>query len=513
MPGIGTFSRTLIVGLWMLAGARSEAYTGSQGLPPVASQARLAWQFAYDDAGTIKELIDPGGRRTRLHYEHDDEHRLFRLTKEFPGGAKVMLEFDRFGRRTAMTDAAGTVRYEYDGFHRLTGVHREGSRALAYTYDTLNRLTSVSLDSQTITRYSYDFLGRLAQTDTPVGNISYDYQSTHRTIIRTLPNGIRTFREFRPDGRLDSITHVAKDDHVLARFTYAYRPDDLVREIKEWFPEGERIEKCEYDTAHRLVSFTDSEKGQYRYRYDKLGHLIAFSAPGQNGIESAFDWAGRLVRYNGEKSVYDSVGNIAGYTRERGKVGFTYTPEQALETAQTHQTTVRYAYDGDGGLISRRLGSAATEFIPDPLSDAWRPLFATHANGEHELYIWDGAFPLATIYGGEVRFFLHDFLGSVRLVADRDGRIIQRFDYTPFGTPLSLANHLAAGAGLHSAFAGWFLDPIPALYLTGDGAYDPKLGRRLQHPLLNQAAISPSLGGTLGEGEMRGKHHLLRKDN
>lgn len=514
MPRIETFSRALIVGLWLLtAGACSEAYTDSQGLPHVASQTRLAWQFVYDDGGRFKELTDPGGRRTRIHYEHDDEHRLLRLTKEFPSGAKGTFDFDRFGRRTAMTDGAGTVRYEYDGFHRLTGVRREGSRAIVYTYDTLNRLNSVSLDTQTITRYSYDFLGRLARMDTPVGNISYEYQSAQRMIIRTLPNGIRSFREFRPDGRLDSITHVAKDDHILAKLTYAYRPDDLIQEIEEWFPEGEKIQKYEYDTAYRLVRFTDSQKGQFRYRYDNLGYLIGFSAPGQDGIESAFDWAGRLVRYNGENSVYDIVGNIAGYTREQGKVGFTYTPEQALETVQTDQTTVRYGYDGDGRLISRSLGLAKTEFIPDPLSDVWRPLFATHANGGHELYIWDGAVPIATITGGEARFFLHDYLDSVRLVADRDGRIIQRSDYTPFGAPLSPANHSAAGGGLHPAFAGWFLDPTPALYLTGEGAYDPRLGRRLQHALPTQAAISPSLGGTLSEGEIRAKPHPFRNDN
>ena len=52
---------------------------------------------------------------------------------------------DQFGRRTGMTDAAGTVRYAYDRVGRLATVSREGQPAVVYGYDTLNRLTGIRI--------------------------------------------------------------------------------------------------------------------------------------------------------------------------------------------------------------------------------------------------------------------------------------------------------------------------------------------------------------------------------
>ena len=68
---------------------------------------------------------------------------------------------------------------------------------------------------------------------------------------------------------------------------------------------------------------------------------------------------------------------------------------------------------------------------------------------------------LGAIEGGEARFFLHDHLGSVRAVADMAGKVIERRDYDPFGTPAR-----ADRGGLAPGFAGLFQDADAGLYLS-----------------------------------------------
>jgi YD repeat-containing protein len=158
--------------------------------------------------------------------------------KELPDACKVTYKYDKFGRCVSMTDTGGTVRYKYDGFSRLIEVQRDGQPGISYTYDTMDRLKSVGVGKELTTSYSYDFLGRQAKIDTPAGSISYEYQTGQGLVVRTLSNRIRTIWEYRPDGSLQSISHAAKDNRLLAQFTYSYRPDGPINASKEWDPRG-----------------------------------------------------------------------------------------------------------------------------------------------------------------------------------------------------------------------------------------------------------------------------------
>lgn len=277
----------------------------------------LKWHFNYDEAGRLTKLVDPAGKETKIHYKLDEHGRIQRLTKELSDTSQVTLEFDRFGRRVSMTDAAGTVRYDYDGFGHLTAVRRDGAPSLSYTYDTMDRLMSVDVGGGLTTKYSYDFLGRLAKIDTPAGSIIYEYQTGQGKTVRTLPKGIRTIWEYQPDNSPQSISHAAADDHILAQFTYSYRPDGLISSVKEWSPQGEKLLSYAYDTSQRLTTVTDSEKGTVTYRYDQVGNRTETTTSGEQGISATYDWAGRMLRYNGQDTVYDAAGNLTRYAENR----------------------------------------------------------------------------------------------------------------------------------------------------------------------------------------------------
>lgn len=438
----------------------------------------LQWHFGYDPAGRPTRIVDPAGRATTIHYALDDHQRVRRLVQTWPDATTVAIEFDALGRRLRMTDALGTVRYAWDGFGRLAAVHRDGAPALTYTWDTLDRLQSITVGDGLATAYSYDFVGRLAHMDTPAGRIAYAYQTGQGRIIRTLPNGIRTVWDLRPDGSLHAIAHVAADNRLLAQFTYAYRPDGLIRGIKEWAPAGERAVTYTYDTAQRLVAVADAQGTAITYRYDSMGNLLETSPPGGQAAASPadYDWAGRLVRHHDQAVTHDAAGKLTAYVGPQGSHTFAYTDAQLLQRASTPRGTVAYQYDGYGALVTRTAGTETTSFLPDPLADIWRPLLAEHSGGKRTLYVWEDRTPLAMVVDGEPHFYLHDHLGSVRAVTDRSGKVVQRFAYTPFGIPQSAA----LPGTLQPGFAGLFYDPISTVYLARLRAYDPALGRFLQ---------------------------------
>jgi YD repeat-containing protein len=236
-----------------------------------------------------------------------------------------------------------------------------------------------------------------------------------------------------------------------------------------------------YDTAQRLVTVGDSQHGEFRYAYDQLGNRTASTVPGQQTMESAFDWAGRMTRHAGQASASDAAGNITAYTAAQGTLSFTYTPAHTLEAMHTDQgRAVAYRWDGDGQLIARHSGATQTMFVPDALSaGAWHPLGAVHADGTREIYVWEEGVPLAVVTHSKAEFFLYDHQ-SVRLVTDQRGAVVQRYDYTPLGALHNTRGQESAEDTMRPAFAGWFLDPSVSLYLTREGAYDPRLGRLLQ---------------------------------
>ncbi len=259
----------------------------------------LAWHFTYDDDGRATKTVLPGGMTTRITYEPGENGNPRRVVKRLPGGSEVVFEFDRFGRRTSMKDAAGVVRYEYDGFNRLTKVERNGHQPLHYSYDTLGRIKKLDLGSSRHVEYVYDFLGRVSRIETPAGAISYDYQLGAGRVIRTLPNGVRLISESHPDGRLAALIHVDSSGRVLMQLTYSYRADGLIESVKEFAGGRERQVNYGYDIVQRLSSVEDSRGSSASFRYDKLGNVTEVISSGPNRIASTYDWAGRLLTHEG----------------------------------------------------------------------------------------------------------------------------------------------------------------------------------------------------------------------
>lgn len=454
---------------------------------------KLEWQFAYDNKDRLIRSIDPAGRGTNLVYDYHDNGRLRSLMKKYPSGGDARYEFDRFGRMTSMQDSTGKTQYSYDGYDRLTKVQHSGMPEIGFEYDTSARITKIQVGDKLSVGYEFDFLGRLAAVKTPAGNIQYKYWPAQGTMERVLPNGVWTRYEYQPDGKLKTITHVGKDNLILAKFEYSYRPDGLVSSVEETCQEGRKRTSYEYDKVCRLVQANVGDKS-FKYDYDKIGNLVSYSSPDRTASGS-YDWAGRILRYGEEEFTHDAAGNLTERRATSGSaVKYSYNDENQLTSVKTPDSTVQYRYDGEGNLVEQIADGKVTRFISMPFAQAWQPIVAIEPNGRLRLFIW-GENLLGSVVDGAATFYLADRIGSICLETDGGANISGQPAYAVFGNPVAPGKE-----GIKPGFGSLFFDSSSGLYLTRGRGYDPVLGRFLQRDpdlfrsfVLTQNDLSPYL--------------------
>jgi RHS repeat-associated protein len=452
------------------------------------SAPRYRWQATYDDQGRTTSVTAPGGNTTRFEYVLDDQQRIRRIVKRIPGEANVTFEFDRFGRRTGMTDSNGTTFYGYDSYQHLISVRRDGHPALSYEYDAADRIRSIAVDAWRIT-YEYDFLGRIARIGTPAGNIVYEYQAASGKVLRHLPNGITTITENSPDGRLASISHVSPSQHILLQLTYSYRPDGLIRSIRKLSEAGESTVDYEYDATGRLMSVS-TPNDILKFVHDQFGNVAEVRRGGAMIAKNLHDWSGRIVEHNGVEVSADGAGNLTRFKVGNAERIYSFDKVNRISAASSGSATIRYGYDGDGNIVSRVGPKETMHFAADPLSNAWRPL-AVNMAGVETYYLWDESGPLLEMGPSGSHFYLHNHLGSVVGVVDANGSVKLR-DYDIFGMP-----HEDSAQPLEAGFAGLIYDAEAQVYLTRNRAYAPLLSRFLQReparvvPFGDQKELAP----------------------
>ena len=443
---------------------------------------KVGWSFEYDKSGHITKITDTAGRTIRLEYAFDRANRLRRLVRT-TADAVITTEYDEDERPIRMTDAAGTVSYGYDERGRLNRVQRQQSPPVIYAYDTLDRITSIHVGEFYETEYKYDFLGRLESIKTPAGTVQYEYLTGQGELIRTLPNGIRTIWEYDPGGQLKRLTHIDARNVVLAEYTYRYRSDRLIEAILERTSGGEILKTYEYDQMGRLIRAT-GRSGAQVYQYDEAGNRLKVVDEGKSSESYTYDWAGRLMALDGRATEHDSAGDITSVTINGTTLTYRHNQDSQLDDVDNGK--VVYSYDGNRRLIVRKAGNVTTTFIPDSRASNWHPLVIDAAQ-HRTLMFWQDDTPLISIQGTNPEYFLEDHLGSVRLIANSDGRVTRQIDYDPFG--------VGEGSGdaeeLAPRFAGMFWDPAAKIHLTAARAYSSHLGRFLQIDPSHQVPFAP----------------------
>lgn len=459
---------SLVMGVLVANGVQAEP-------PSSGGVSGLTWEWSYGDNGEITEIRGPGDVITRVIHGHIEENggEVQATTLEF-SDEKLVYTQDRLGRLVSAKGPDGTVVFSYDAAGSPVEVRSSDMPTLQYSYDVQGRLIKTRIGDMADIGYRYDYLGRPSAIVTPVGDITYSYHRSENLVLRRLPNGIQSVWKYDDEGKLTTLTHIDADNYIIAKYAYSYRPDNLIKTVKEMTRrKGERTCQYEYDLMQRLSS-VKCGKHSYYYQYDLLGNLAESGANDAQTLHFTNTPAGGVESDSRGASEYDRRGHIRKLPHHPTPIDYEFNDSGMLVAAR--DGSLQYSYNALGLLKERSVKGKRTSYLPDPFADAWHPLWRRNSDGTEAVIVWDGAVPLVEMRGKDVHYRLEDHLGSVRIEADGRGKITAWRNYSPYGVP----EDTETNGDLMQAFAGHPWDSIAKVYLTKARAYDPVTARFLQ---------------------------------
>ena len=360
-------------------------------------------------------------------------------------------------------------------------VHRKGTETvredLTYTYDDSERLLEVrhSLNGGTpilLARNTYDELGRLSGTERGSNDA---LSSTYSYNVRSWLTGI--------DGSLfkETLHYNELRSDRLGTDRRRFGGDVSSMEWRSGAGTGTRSYDFAYDGLGRLVSADYGEYGDHvvgygtSYSYDNMGNLLSLSREGDmtSSLKGIVD--NLSMTYDGNRLA--SVSDSAPAPSVTGSADFRDGASMAVE----------YTYDRNGNMTSdlnRRISSVSynrqnrparikhsggTEtftYLPDgtkrertALGKDWS-LSRTEYRGNLvcaddslKYILFDGGLIAMDGASPEYLFFLRDHLGSVRVVARPDGKVVQVNHYYPYGMAFA-GGGMSGNAGAHPVEGG-----------------------------------------------------------
>ena len=211
---------------------------------------------------------------------------------------------------------------------------------------------------------------------------------------------------------------------------------------------GERIKVEEldstveytYDELYRLTSETITEGKKvttYTYAYDSVSNRTLKTV---NGDETVYTYnsLNQLISENDTTYEYDNAGNLVRVIGSGKSALYEYNSENKLvkATVQQGNTVVveEYTYDYEGNRTSKATTTSGgnVEYI-QYLNDNSSLTNVIVEIGSENVYYTVGADLISQEVDGEVYVYLYDGHGTVRALADEDGKVTDTYSYDAFG--------------------------------------------------------------------------------
>lgn len=481
--------------------------------------------YKYDALNRLTNLTLPGEvqvnityeitENERENYDYPPKYKVYvwppRPTLPTPPRLSVMdKEFDALGRLTKetwifvddnTTSQDFVITYEYDEMGNVIKMVDQQGYETTYMYDALNRLETLTDPDNDITSYVYDEAGRLIKT--------------------TYPTGTKIYQEYNKANLLTNIENVKSTKQIISSFAYTYNFNANRISVTE--ADGSTI-YYGYDGENRLTSVAYPDGTETQYQYDNRNNLETKTYLANNTVTDTinlqYDIENRLISSGDMNYTYDNNGNmiegetVYGYLStflngqkinmmsSVGTVGggggpvinsagnepiiFGSTTEATTEDDVTPATTYGYAIDG------RRIGKAGAvdvwflydgdnaiyELWDDKLVRFTHPISSTSdclscADCSNIFFI---DHPISIDIDGVKYFYLFDGLGSVTELIDENENVVNRYRYTPFGSPLVKDETVYNPY----QFTGRRYDAESGLYYYRARMYSPDIGRFMQ---------------------------------
>ncbi len=421
--------------------------------------------FDYDDAGHLTAAYDDDAT---LSFTWDSVGNQLSESLALPGlgfnERMINRAFDDANRPATLTmpDGLPDLVRGYDDGNRLVGLTVDNQLLWSASYDG-GRLTGIERANGLATTFSYDAEGRPSEVRTgvpgaddliaaPIHRLAFGWTEASLRRSKTREDTRRQIERFHYDGagHLESdldekIPAVAGINHDLATSLPGLDP----RQVEEWWTVNlvdelaarRRVEgggEVDYEPVHDTGGLHQvEESGAFEYDWDLNGNLeVRHLMQGETIIGTdtfSHDWRDRLVGADQGPSTTDLIVDPLGrlVSKERTSV----------------DGTVRRIYLHDGDQV-------VAEYVQEAGGTAWQ-LERRHHWGR---WIDDLAVEeVDTDADGVLDNTLYpvtDLLGSVQLLTDATGEIVERVEYQTDGTPRFFSGDATPPTAVRVAWTG-----------------------------------------------------------
>jgi RHS repeat-associated protein len=378
------------------------------------------------------------------------------------------------GRRTGMTDAAGSEAWAYDTMGREWGEQRTTNsitKTASYTYDLAGDLATLTYPSGRTITYSTDSAGRPSSAKDVTNNVTYIMGPCLNGIsnigVCYAPQGAVAGDSFGPDTG-NYITHEESYNNRLQpnRTDVFVQGGGTLMSLSYGFVDTSghnngnvmsitnnvdttRTQSFAYDQLNRLI--TAATTSTYAtspahcwgeaYVYDnstttpgEFGNLTninvastAYNGCTQEGLSVAASATNQIIGFS-----YDASGNVLNDTHN----SYAWNAESEIKTAGG----VNYTYDGDGNRVQKSNGKiywygAGSEVLDE--SDS--------SGNITDEYVFFGGQRAAhrVVSTNAVYYYAQDMLGTSRQIYTSVGAVCYDADFYPFGGERAYTNTCA----------------------------------------------------------------------
>lgn len=418
-------------------------------------------------AGNQLKLTDPSANKTTKSYNAANEL----VGKGYSDGKthNVTMAYDADRQRTSISDGTGTSKWTYDSLHRITSTVTGAAAKIAYTYDLADQLTQLTYPGSTIVSRAYDAGGRMTSVTDWLGDATiFAYDVDGNLVQETLPGSTGIIAKYTYDAA-SPVSSIAFTKGTTNVASFSYKRDamgQLIGVTDIGIPTA-GSDTVGYTKLNQLASVNLST-----YTYSAANDITGLITPSQ--VTLNYDVSNELTTLTAgtviTKFNYDTRGNRLKRTPPTGPaLAYTYDQANRMSAFGSNAT---YSPDGDGLRMSKKIGGVSEAFTWDRSG----PLPLMLKDGT-TTYVYDGnGLPLEQVNSsGTVLFYLHDQLGSTRLLSSTAGAVKGSYTYDAYGNLLGKTGTVANPF----AYAGQYSDAESGLICLRARYYDPATARFL----------------------------------
>ncbi|WP_409177277.1 RHS repeat-associated core domain-containing protein [Brevibacillus fortis] len=462
------------------------------------------WNYLYDVAGNLVSLIDPLNQEYR--YDYNPQGNLVKVTEngtetrryaynnlswklgesDVQGNQSESIRYQLNGEIDSVTDKAGNVhQYSYTPFYEIAELRvskTDGTTVYTSTneYDPITRkITRQSNSDGQEIAYSYDAFGRLKNQTAFNRNYTIGYENDDNAMdYLTYPDGTRVNYSYDYEGRIKSV-----DSTLSGLITYQYtrsttgdtetvRYPNGTEARKEYNSFGEAVttghtqngssvwsEQLQYDAFGNKTEIQQNGK-TYRYAYDQIDRIETESNP-QGERTYRYDTRGNREHVEGTEPhtkdsytfTYDGFNRLKNYSKQNGDSGsFSYNPDGLRAVKESNRDTTKYVY--------------VNGYVIEELDQ----------NGNVKAQnIWGNGILFRKLHSGGQQggYYLGDSLGNVKKIVDKNGQVLNTYEYDIWGNIVSKSESMANPF----TYTSEIYDAETGLYYLRARYYDPSVGR------------------------------------